>query len=398
MASQTPQKLLRRAAERVARTVSQLGERAAATVAEIKPAVVPWVGRATSRARLLPVHVDAVALRSAFEEYVRRTVQSVGMPSHWRRGESEPLERAVAPGVLHLSRAVEARLAQLLKLHDFADNHDPTEAVHQLRVASRHLRAFVDMFAPFVDPALVRSVRKPLRQITRAVRDLRDADVQAQGLKARMRRATSEPERIAVNHLLDRVHKRQVFHAERAEKRLRKVELGQLATTLRAMLDQVALRACAPSASYELVAELAYQPIVKETQAAVPELSVPPSAEALHEFRLALKKLRYASELIQPALGARFDEIRDHAKALQGTLGEHQDYVEFEKLVSKRHIEAVRSGRATLALGLQGVLDQTRREREICRHRCIEECSRLPDSRLFTGFTSAPYALPSVAQ
>jgi len=164
------------------------------------------------------------------------------------------------------------------------------------------------------------------------------------------------------------------------------------------MLDQVALRACAPSASYELVAELAYQPIVKETQAAVPELSVPPSAEALHEFRLALKKLRYASELIQPALGARFDEIRDHAKALQGTLGEHQDYVEFEKLVSKRHIEAVRSGRATLALGLQGVLDQTRREREICRHRCIEECSRLPDSRLFTGFTSAPYALPSVAQ
>lgn len=385
----------RRAAELVARTVSELGERAAATIADIKPTVVPWVGRATSRARLLPVQVDAAALRSVFEEYVRRTVQTVAMPGHWGRSESEPRERAVAPGVLHLSRAVEQRVVQLQKLHDFAHSHDPIEAVHQLRVASRHLRAFVDMFAPFVDPASVRAVQAPLQQITRAVRDLRDADVQAQGLEARVRRATSESERIAVNHLLDRVHQRRVFYAERAEKRLKKVEFGQLAATLRAMLDQVALRAQAPSASYGLVAEIAYQPIVEEAQAAAPDPSVPPSPEALHEFRLALKKLRYASELIQPALGDRFHEIRDHAKALQGTLGDHQDYVEFEKLVSKRHAKAVRSGRTTLALGLEGILGQTRRERDLCRHRCIEECSRLTRSRLFAGFTSAPHALPS---
>jgi CHAD domain-containing protein len=366
-------------------------------VADIKPAVVPWLGRATSRVALLSVQVDAAALRSAFEEYVRRTVQTVTTPGHFGRGESEPEERPVPPGVLHMSLAVEQRVAQLQRLQDFAHTRDPIEAVHQLRVASRHLRAFVDMFAPFVDPALVRSVRGPLGQITRAVRDVRDADVQAQGLEARLRTATSEAERIAVNHLLDRVHKRRVSRAARAEKRLKKLDFGQLAVTLRTMLDQVALRAQAPSASYRLVAEVAYQPIVEEARAAAPDLSEPPSAVALHEFRLALKKLRYGSELIQPALGDRFDAIRDHAKALQGMLGEHQDCVEFERLVSKRHAKAVKSGRSTLAAGLEGILDRTRRERELCRHRCIEECSRLPGSHLFAGFTRAPHALPSAA-
>lgn len=395
MVTEGPKSALRRAAERVAREVSRFGERASTTVSSIKPAVSPWVGRATSRVALLSVQVDPAALRSALEEYLVRAVQSVGIPESWRAGGAAPGERTPSPGVLHLSRAVELQLGQLQKLQDFARAHDPIEAVHQLRVTSRRLRTFVDMFAPFADPAQVGAVRVPLRQITRAVRDLRDADVQAQGLEERLRQASSERERIALNHLLDRVRRRRSLFAERGEKRLRKLELGELGGALRGMLDQVALRVEAPSGSYQLVAEVAYRPIVEEARALAPDPSGVPTAEAMHRFRLALKQLRYAAEFIEPALGARFDAIHDHAKRLQSVLGEHQDWVEFEKVVSKRHAKAVRSGRETLALGLEGILEGARRERELCRSRCLEECSRLPGSALFAGLSSAPNALPS---
>ena len=395
MVTQRPKSMLRRAAERVAREVSRAGERASATVSSIKPAVTPWVGRATSRVALLSVQVDPAALRGALEELFVRALQRVGEAG--RRGETVAGEQAPSPGVLHLSRTVEQHLVELQRQHDFSRTHDPIEAVHQLRVASRRLRTFVDMFGPFADPALVDSVRAPLRRITRAVRDLRDADVQAQGLEARLKTAASERERIAVNHLLDRVRRRRNFHAERAEKRLRKLELGELAAALRGMLDQVALRVQAPSASYRLVAEVAYQPVVDDARAAVPVDSEPPTAEALHHFRLSLKSLRYASELIEPALGPRFEAVHEHAKALQGMLGEHQDWVEFEKLVSKRHAKAVRTGRETLASGLEGMLGEARRKRELCRSRCLEECARLPNSTLFAGLTGAPHALPSAA-
>lgn len=394
MVTQRPKSALRRAAERVAHEVSRFGERASASVSGIKPAVSPWVGRATSRVALLSVQVDPAALRSALEEYLVRAMQTVGVPESWRRSDAALGDRTPSPGVLHLSRAVEVHLGQLQKLQDFTRARDPVEAVHQLRVASRRLRTFVDMFEPFAEPGLVRAVRAPLRQITRAVRDLRDADVQSQGLEERLQKASSERERIAVNHLLDRVRRRRAIYAERAKKRLDKLDMGQLAGALRGMLDQVALRVAAPSASYQLVAELAYRPIVDDARALAPRLSQAPTAEALHRFRLALKQLRYAAELIEPALGGRFEAIHDHAKKLQGLLGEHQDWVEFEKLVSKRHAKAVRSDRETLARGLEGILEGARGEREACRSRCLEECSRLPGSALFTGLSSALNALP----
>jgi len=387
---------LRRAAERVAREVSRFGQRASTTVSSIKPVVSPWVGRASSRVALLSVHVDPAALRSTLEEYLVRAVQSVGRAESWQRGDAISNDRPPAPGVLHLSRAVELRLGQLQALRDFARAEDPIEAVHQLRVASRRLRSFVDMFAPFADPALVGSVRTPLREVTHAMRDLRDADVQAQGLAARLLQATSEPERIAVNHLLDRVRRKQRRCAKRAEKRLKQLDLGELAAGLRRMLDQVALRAQAPSASYQLVAEVAYHPVVDAARARCPDASGTPSAEALHGFRLALKQLRYASELIEPALGGSFEAIHERAKMLQDLLGEHQDSVEFEKLVSKRHKKAVRSGRETLARGLGGMLSEVRRDREQCRVRCLEACSELAGGPLFAGVASVNEASSSV--
>ena len=48
-------------------------------------------------------------------------------------------------------------------------------------------------------------------------------------------------------------------------------------------------------------------------------------AQGLHPARKAAKRLRYAGDLLEPALPAA-DGIAEEAKELQTTLGEHQDY------------------------------------------------------------------------
>jgi CHAD domain-containing protein len=255
--------------------------------------------------------------------------------------------------------------------------------VHQLRVASRRLRAFVDMFGSTVDPKLGDALTPRLRQVTRAMREIRDSDVLSSNLESRLARATSEPERVALNHLLDRTKRRRRKHVTKAQRSLGEVEFGEVARLLRSMLDEIAVRSQAPSGSYELLAHVAYQPIVdaaREARARVEPTSTP---EELHQLRLSLKQLRYASELIQPALGERFAEIQNRAKRLQTVLGDHQDHAELERLVTRRQEKALQSRRETLSVGLNGVLEQVRGERARCQRLCFDECSKLCGQRLF---------------
>jgi len=48
-------------------------------------------------------------------------------------------------------------------------------------------------------------------------------------------------------------------------------------------------------------------------------------AHGLHQARKAAKRLRYAGDLLEPAV-PRAEVIADEAKELQTTLGEHQDF------------------------------------------------------------------------
>lgn len=361
------------------RRLEALGRKAASVVARVKPTVSPLVERAVAQIALVSVSVDVVQLRGALEELLKRSVQTVDVPV------KPVVQPPPVAGVLHLTRLVEQRIAQIQRLFDFAECRDPVEAVHQLRVASRRLRAFVDMFAPFVEPKLARRARRQLRKITRAVRDLRDSDVQTEDLERRLVAATTERERIAVNHLLDHARRTRQRLAGKAQKKLSRIDQGELASRLRAALDQVALRVQSPAASYELIAELAYEPILAQAREAFPDWGSTPSAEALHRFRLALKRLRYASELIEPALGEGFAEVYEPVKRLQTTLGQHQDSVEFERLLLDRRARAVRHGRATLAQGLEVILEQAKRERAAHRERCAAECAELSAVRWFRG-------------
>ena len=77
--------------------------------------------------------------------------------------------------------------------------------------------------------------------------------------------------------------------------------------------------------------------------------------EELHKLRIRGKRARYAAELL-PDGGKRVKRYLDALKALQDTLGEHQDAV-----VAEQQVRAHADAAAALAAGRLIELEQQRR-------------------------------------
>jgi CHAD domain-containing protein len=268
------------------------------------------------------------ALRLALAEYLLGSVPLAP------RAPDAPLTQP-SEGVLHLTRQVETQLERLRRHREFWRDEDPVEAVHQLRVASRRLRVFVDLFSHFSDSRRVRRSKRQLEVITQAVRDLQDADVMLQNLQERRDSVSGDEESGALGHVIEKALSRRDKVAKKARARVGAFELDDLGAGLRRILDDVALRARAQSTTYELLAELAFDRVLDETRRSFPTFAHLPRAEELHRFRLQVKKLRYAAELVEPVLGSGFLPIHRRTKQVQELLGDHQDRVVLVKTLER---------------------------------------------------------------
>jgi CHAD domain-containing protein len=171
--------------------------------------------------------------------------------------------------------------------------------------------------------------------------------------------------------------------AKKAAARTKEFDLDGLASLLRAMLDQLALRAKSPSATYELLAELTFDRVLIETRRAFPKLAHLPRADELHRFRVRVKRLRYAAELVEPVLGQRFDAIHARAKKIQDVLGDHQDRVVLGDAL-ERHRDRIRGDRHPLLVtGLDRLALRVRGEREQLFQRFNAEYGHVSGPHLF---------------
>jgi len=270
----------------------------------------------------------------------------------------------------HIADIVQKRLHRLTEVRNFESAADPVEALHDLRVASRRLRAFVDVFEPLVDPETGKRAKKHLRHITRAVRLARDWDVQMAMVRHRMAHTESEIEQIALEDLLAMIAKRRQRELKVARRRLRKLDMGDVNLTLCALLGMT--MSALPRASdggsrylWQLVKPFALP------QASSVEKPQSDNPRALHDFRIQMKKLRYALELIEPALGSSFQRLYAPVEDLQDLLGKHQDLVVLEKLVHRRRNKLDKQKRHALAHALWGFGKKIESERQeiLAQHR-----------------------------
>lgn len=199
---------------------------------------------------------------------------------------------------------------------------DDDESVHQLRVSGRRALSALNLFEAMVPTAEVHWFRKRLKAILKAAGRARDLDVL---IKTQLPRCGKARKILAKR-----------WHAKRAaaQKPLvvfyRKLkQTDQFRKHIRALVRNLKTAALAAERDAQLICDERIQPqLASLCSSVVKALEIEADEESLHELRIAVKRLRYAAELLLPVLQSQ--QLRDMAQALpelQKQLGAMQDHV-----------------------------------------------------------------------
>jgi triphosphatase len=200
---------------------------------------------------------------------------------------------------------------------------DP-EYLHDMRVASRRIRATMSAFDPYL-PIGLRRLRMEMGWLTRSLGDVRDLDVQLERIGEWRRELPHLPP-----HALDALEEMLTVRRDRARKRMlmsldsRRTErlLARFAEALRrgpartSTIGREPILAVAPA-----LVEKRYKQVRKRGDAITP--TSPPGD--YHALRIQSKKLRYALEFVAPVYGKNASGFSSRVTALQELLGDHQD-------------------------------------------------------------------------
>lgn len=220
-----------------------------------------------------------------------------------------------------------ARLLALSHLHDAADARkrlddttDP-EALHDFRVAIRHLREVCRAYRPQLKGSVGRKARRRLRQITNDTNALRDAEVQLEWLKEH-REAMPVAAQEAPDLLRDKLERRQQRDNESAaalDRPWNRVA-RKLERSLRQCTTEVDPEQLGPRPTFRAVTAQLIAGQVAELRRALALVETIADQQQAHQARIAGKRLRY---LLEPIPGA--DQLIDRLKQLQDDIGHLHD-------------------------------------------------------------------------
>ena len=264
---------------------------------------------------------------------------------------SDVSSTSTGPLAAHLSARIEQRLQKLSTSVKASYTERSIDTVHQLRVASRRLRAFALVFKDVLGEKAQARLEKELKRVTNAVGALRDLDVLVGFVEGRLARAGAELERAAIEHLLEHLEQRRVEAGDAAEARLKKLDTGELARRVRRAARDVIAGLSPADAQRAYARTLLQRLILDAVQQELPASGAEQAAQ-LHRLRIDIKELRYALELFEPVLGEHFTVLYERATALQELLGTHHDLTVLGEIVAERAADLARKHRHTLSAGL----------------------------------------------
>ncbi len=289
----------------------------------------------------------------------------------------------------HVAAFVEKNLGTLHRLADLRDVSDRRGAVHDVRVAARRLRAFVEAFPSSFSPEDARRARRLLRRTRRRQGRRRDADVTTAALLERASAASSDAVAAALEHVAEREVRRLAKLSRTRTRVIATADLAWLAPTLRGALDLLAEREASPSTTFGVLAWTALEPRIEPLSAALAAVDAEPTPESLHGVRVRLKQLRYAVELVEPALGPRFEDLHSSLKGLQSLLGDYQDAIVLGAVLGEHRARLEARGRSALARSLESSLVQLDDERSALFERFRSERDAIDGDRLRRSARSA---------
>lgn len=299
--------------------------------------------RATRKADLwnrvfkIPVEIGTAAQFSeavGAAEEPRAAGRTSRAKSHVLLTESPGL-RADDPAAAAARKAMRLHFEHMVKNEAGARSGKDIEALHQMRVASRRLRAVLRCLGPFLPPKQVKRLRAALRRMTRALGPVRDLDVHLE-MARRFRKTLSEDRRKTFEPLMKTWRNRR--KAARQEmldylegkpyESLKKVFRKALRAKPKAPEGRPASNAV-PSRRppRRLLGHVTpailwrrYE-IVRSYETLLDGASV----ETIHALRIDIKQLRYALELLEEVLGEAGSKLLAVVKAAQSHLGTLHD-------------------------------------------------------------------------
>lgn len=219
--------------------------------------------------------------------------------------------------------------ARMLSFEEGTRLGEDIEALHDMRVASRRLRAAFEVFQDAFEPGALKPYLKGLRLTGRALGKVRDLDVFME--KAQHYLATIHEDRhVGLDQLLEgwkeqreaaRVEMLAWMDSKEYLDFKRKFNL--FLHTPGAGGRQVPPSTPMPTTVRELAPVLIYSRLAA-VRAYAPYLENAP-VELLHALRIEFKKLRYTVEYFQEALGKQSREVIDLLKQMQDHLGDLND-------------------------------------------------------------------------
>jgi CHAD domain-containing protein len=252
-----------------------------------------------------------------------------------------PGDPAVAAAQTALRQGLEA-----LRFHETAALAGEVEAIHQLRVATRRLRALVELFSGVLHGTRVRVLRRDLPWVGQTAGVTRECDVIEQLIRDRSAR-------------LDSTLRESLAPIYEALSARRRSEHGNLAAkltstryqTILGRLASAPVRKIPPAVTVRALAPTMLRPIARGTMSAGAKLKPGCPPERMHRLRIRLKRLRYALEMMDALAGKRTRKAARELAALQDLLGLHNDVVVAVAWMREYAADAVAPPHALLAAG-----------------------------------------------
>ena len=288
------------------------------------------------------VEGDAADLRSIERRLLRAgAIAASGAPKLARViGDRRPVHTRGGPPSEHLIAMLTVQLAELLA-SDALIRHDlDVEAVHQLRVATRRLRAYLRAGRAALGREVTEPIRDELSWLRSVAGPARDLDIMSEYLAGELADFPDE-DRKAARPLQARL--------ARQRKSARKALLGGLSSPRYfALLETLEQLVSAPPPQKDVSLEDTARREFRRVRRQVKALG-DPTDEELHRVRIGVKRARYSTEVAEASMGSAASRVIDRAKKIQEVIGEHQDAVVTEEWLRRARAVGERPEAALVA-------------------------------------------------
>jgi CHAD domain-containing protein len=246
---------------------------------------------------------------------------------------------AEAPIVDHLKWALAQHVGWLLA-------HDPgtrlgtePESLHQLRVATRRLRAVLRTARPILLPTWVTTLEQELTWLSELLGPARDLDVQIAYFTEESAKLDARDRTLLAQF---------IAHLRTQREAVQQMVLSELTSARYVELIRRLQQAAQNPSVMEsplTVRQLAKREF-KKLRKAISGLTPSPSDATLHKIRIRTKRARYAAELARNSVGKPASRFIKSTRAVQDRLGLHQDALQAERHIRQflKYSTSVRAG------------------------------------------------------